>query len=113
MGLNYIIFLQYIVSILSVVYPLLLILYSIIAINVAADNIFEECLTCLARMPPPSEGPYETLMLFRLMKVVQQRPCELRVLGYRFESSDPLKIFGGIAAAQLVSFMGLSFIFGG
>jgi len=95
------------------VYPLLLILYSIIAVNVAADNIFEECLTCLARMPPPSEGPYETLMLFRLMKVVQQRPCELRVLGYRFEPSDPMKIFGGIAAAQLVSFMGLSFIFGG
>jgi len=102
-----------ILQVLSVMYPLLLIVYSIIAANEAAGNILEECSDILARIPPPSEDPYESLMLLRLTKVIQQRPCEFRVLGYRFEASDPIKILGGVFTAQLLSFFGLSFLFGG
>lgn len=112
LGKTHYFLLPLILQVLSVMYPLLLIIYSIIAANEDASSILEQCLDILARIPPPSEDPYESLILLRLTKVIQNRPCEFRVMGYRFEASDPVKIFGGVFTAQLISYFGLSFFFG-
>ena len=79
-----------------------------LAANLAGDRILDECYNALSRTSPPSQSSDETIMIFRIMMVVRHKPCELRILGYRIEPGDPVKIMASIAMIQFLSFAGLS-----
>jgi hypothetical protein len=93
---------------LTVIYPMYLMLHATIAVNKAGARIKDECTNLLA-----ASSSSECLDAMRFHVITHNKPCEILLLGYRVEPSDPVKLLATISVVQFLSVFGLSFIVGG
>ena len=99
--------------------PLFLTLRIIVALNETATAVREEVTEVLLSAPSaaPGERVAEAPSLvgldaMRLAAVIDRRPCEFLLFGYRIDGNDAVAVLSAVASIQLLSFVGLDWFLG-
>ena len=102
-----------IVCVLS--YPIALVIRSVVRLNVLSGSLEDECTTILMALPPSIDAESGTTAAvqdaMRLSHIVKQKPCEILILGYKPDAGDLIRFIVGISMVQVVSFLGLGWLF--